>query len=564
MEEERDQLEFEICIVGGGPAGLATAIRLAQLVQDHNQAIENGTKEGTAIDMEDRIAVLEKGPTCGAHGFSGAVFEMKSLRTLLPDMDERNPPAMTGVRRDGVYNLSQTKSTKLPVHPPGMKNKGKHVVSLAQLAKWLGEIAEEMGIMVIPEFAAVDLLTQDGKITGVRTDDKEYGEDGKPQMLGTDIITQALVLAEGPSGTITKKAIKQFDLQAGKPPQSYEYGVKEIWEVPEGQIQPGDCFHTMGYPMGENTGGTFIYGMPNNQVVVGLVYYLKNADPFLDAHRSLQEFKQHPFVHDIIKGGKLLAYGGKAVPGGGYNAIPKLYADNVVLVGDSAGLLNPQSFKGIHYAIQSGIDAAEALFQGMVNGDYSEQTLKAYSDKFYKSTYAKELRRSRNFTKAVHRGLLFPAAFDIAFQTVFGGASFFSGDKVEKDRTYTQDTTSFYGEKREYPELVKTQEDRNIYDKLSDVYLTGTSHNEHQPSHLKVADFDICAKQCFPDYQGPCTHFCPASVYERQIKEDTGEPYLVVNFSNCIHCKTCDIKCPFDNIEWTPPQAGEGPRYSIT
>ena len=556
---ERDQLEADVLIVGGGPAGLAAAIKLRQLA-----------KAAGRDDLE--IYLVDKGREIGAHGISGAVLDPKGLDELIPDWLE-TAPVESAVTSDAMWYLNPNGS-KLAVPgfamPPMMKNHGKYITSLQKLTKWLGGIAEEHGVSLLPEFAGQELLWDGNRCIGVRVGDKGVGHDGKPKSnyeQGPDLLAKVVILSEGVRGTLAKQAIAKLGLDADRDPQVYACGVKELWQCKPGTVTPGSVLHTFGHPLPNETfGGAFIYGMQDDILDIGMVTGLDYEDPTTDPHDNMQRYKQHPAIAAMIDGGKLLRYGAKAIPEGGLYAMPKLYADGLMLTGDSGGFLNGMRLKGIHMAIKSGIMAAETAFDAIVAGSSGAETLSAFDAKFKASWAYDEMKMSRNFHQGF-KGGLFAGMMNAGMSMYTGGRAFGVIDRLHGENGYAQ-------MKKLTERAPKALEGRakidNVitFDKLTDVFNSGTMHDEDQVPHLHISDTSICADKCTTEFGNPCQYFCPAKVYE-PLFNVTGtngstkvEGRLQINFSNCVHCKTCDIMDPYQIITWVPPQGGEGPVYT--
>ena len=559
---EREVLEFDVQFIGAGPAGLAGAIHLASLIERHNAAVAAGGPGGAI--PETTIAVLEKAARVGAHGISGAVMDPRALRELMPDFRERGCPVAADVNRDDVMFLSTGGAFRLPIVPPVLENHGNAILSLGDLVAWMAGIAEEKGVLIATETPAASPIVENGRVAGVMTGDRgidRHGQKKPSYQPGAEARARATVLCEGPRGTIAKMLEAPLSLTAGKEPQVYATGVKEIWEVPAGRAQQGRVIHTMGFPLpAETFGGGFIYGMSDTRWSVGFVTGLDYKDPTTDPHMNLQRMKTHPFVRALLEGGKPLSYGAKAIPEGGYFAMPKLSADGLLLCGDTAGCLNGGRLKGIHLAIKSGMLAAETLFECLLANDFSAARLAAYDRKFEQSWAGAEMRSMRNFHQAFDHGLL-PGMMRSGFQMFSGGLDPIGGDHLKGHHGHQQMQKLASRYPNGVPEPMKF-DGVLTFDKLADVFLSGTMHEENQPVHLKVADTNVCATQCRAEYGNPCQHFCPAQVYE-MVPDDTkpGALKLHINASNCVHCKTCDIADPYQIITWVTPEGGGGPDY---
>jgi electron-transferring-flavoprotein dehydrogenase len=548
---ERDSLEVDVLFVGGGPASLAGAIRLRQLAD--------------AAGRELSVMVIEKGGEIGNHGLSGAVVDPKSLHELFPDEDI-TVALDAPVSGDQMWFLTAGGKIKAPFTPPQLNNHGKYVASLNKLTKWLGEKAEAAGADVFPAFPGQELLWDGDRVIGVRVGDKGIGHDGKPKANyepGPDLMAKVVVLGEGPRGTLAKTAIAKLHLDAGRDPQVYAVGIKELWEVPAGRLEPGNVIHTLGAPLPFDTfGGGWIYAMNGNVIDIGLVTGLDYADPTTDPHNLFQQMKALPAIKPLLEGGKLLRYGAKALPEGGLHAMPRFYADGLVLVGDSAGFLNGLRLKGIHLAMKSGMLAAETIFAALEQDDTSANALAAYETAFRDSWAFEELHAARNFHAGFKNGLV-GGMVNAALSTLTGGRGFGFIDKLTGHEGYARmekisQRKPVAVDKRVNPDNVLT------FDKLTDVFNSGTMHDEDQPAHLHVADTNICAERCTVEFGNPCQYFCPAKVYEPNFHQNGNgvEGKLQINFSNCVHCKTCDIMDPYQIITWVPPQGGEGPVYT--
>jgi electron-transferring-flavoprotein dehydrogenase len=552
---EREVIEFDVIFVGGGPANLSSAIHLTNLIRKHNEDIENGRQQGGIIDIEDKIAVLEKGAYFGAHNISGAVLIPDVLSELLPDHKQLDCPIDAEVNKESIYFLTEKGKIEAPFTPSFLNNHGNYLLSLSRFAGWLSKIAEKNKVMMLEGTAAVEILYEGTKVTGVRTDDKRLQENGEYETPGYILNSRVVVLGEGSNGSLRKSIVEKLHLDKGRAPSIYELGVKEIYELKSNPLRKGECIHTLGYPFGKGlSGGGFIYCISEDKVVIGLIAHLSSEDPQLDPHKELQRFKQHPFINSIIKDGKPTHYGARTIPCGGYFSIPKLTSDGVVITGDSANLVDSRKMKGLHTAIKSGMLAAEVLFEAFRTNNFSADQLAKYEEKLKNSWIYSGLRKSRNFTPAVAMGIPFPGGPLLGFEILTGGATPVGNLKTKPDYSTTKDMKSFYGGR--LPEPLPKADDRIIVSKLTDVYFSGTSHDEKQKSHIRLIDGAKC-KKCIAEYNASCTVFCPAGVYELDGDK------IRVNFSNCLHCKTCDLKCPFENIVWNLPEGGGGPRYNL-
>jgi len=564
--QEREVMEVDVLFVGGGIACLSGALHLSNLIRKQNEKAE---QEGRGKKLEEvMIAVLEKGASVGAHGISGGVMDPVALKELVPDYLEKGAPLEGEVKREEVCLFTGRGRIKSPIVPPPLNNHGNYVVSLARVNTWLGTLVEEAGVYMFPGFAGTEVLYENGRVVGVRTGDKGIDADGskKPNYEpGIDLRAKVTIFGEGSRGSLTKTLIKKFDLDRGKNPQSYVVGVKEVWEIPEGRIQPGDVIHTLGYPLKSDTyGGGFIYGMRDNRVSVGLLTGLDYKDPYLDPHREFQKFKLHPYVSELLKDGQVVQYGAKTAPVGGFFSVPKLTFPGGMLVGDSASLFISQKIKGIHAAMKSGMLAAETSFEALLKEDFSEEQLSGYEKALMESYVGRELYRVRNFHQAFQKGLYF-ALIKAGLQYILGGRILKGRLATEPDFTHLKKVIDLYGKASLTEEEKGTikYDGKLTFDKETDVYYSGTTHEEKQPAHLKILDLEICYNRCTEEFQNPCVRFCPGNVYEMEIDEETGKRQMKLNFSNCVHCKTCDVKDPYEIINWVPPEGGGGPKYTV-
>lgn len=569
MGEEREIMEMDVIFVGGGISSLSGALHLSNLIKKHNKSVEH-KGEGKKLD-EVMIGILEKGAYIGAHAISGAVMDPAPLKELVPDFLEKGAPLEGEVKKDSVSLLTSNMKITFPgllmaMYSP-MKIHGNYVVSLSRLTEWLGGLAEEAGVDIFPGFAGTEVLYEGDRVIGVRTGDKGLNSDGSKGSNfepGIDLHAKVTVFGEGSRGSLTKTLIKKFNLDKGQNPQGYVVGVKEVWEVPEGRIRPGDVIHTLGYPHDSKTyGGGFIYGMRNNQVAIGLLTGLEYEDPGKDPHREFQKLKNHPFMVDLLKDGKLIQYGAKTAPVGGYFAIPKLTVDGGMIIGDAGSLFISNKNKGVHSAMKSGMLAADTILQALVKEDSSAQQLEFYQTALLESQIGKDLYKSRNYHQGFQKGL-WMGMIKMGLQYLLGGRILKSRLTAEPDYTHFKSIQEQYGKANPTNEEMGhiKYDGVRTFDKDTDVYYSGTTHEEQQPPHLKIGDLNICYKECREKYQNPCVRFCPANVYEMEVNEETGETKLNINFSNCLHCKTCDVKDPFENITWVPPEGEGGPKFS--
>ncbi|KAA3631669.1 MAG: electron transfer flavoprotein-ubiquinone oxidoreductase [Calditrichaeota bacterium] len=554
MDIEREILETDILIVGAGPAGLAAAYTIAK------------EAEKASIEMPE-ILLIDKGSYTGAHSLSGAVMDPKGISELIPDFKDKNCPLEAEVNKDSILYLSEKGSIKLPFTPPALKNHGNYVISLNKFTAWLGEQVEALGIDVYAGMAGYDLIVEEGKVSAVQTVDMGVDKEGNQRSNfepGSLIKAKVTLLCEGVHGSLTRHAFEKLpELLENSLPQAYLTGVKEVWEIPEGRIKPGEVIHVMGYPQPQHEyGGGWVYGMADNLVSVGYTVGLNSPNPKNDPHLKFQMYKEHPEIKKILDGGTMRHYGAKTIPDNGYYSMPQLYHDGLMLCGDSAGFLDPSRLKGIHLAIKSGIMAGETVIDALQANDFSKDSLSGYKKRFDASWAKEELYKSRNFHGSFKSGLMM-GMFYTGMQMMFG-INLFNRRVNKRDHEYMLPIDEYRRAHGEEPPKPLLKFDNNYtFDKLSDVYKSGTMHEEEQPSHLQIADFDVCNTKCTEEYGNPCQHFCPAHVYEMVDNDaNPGRQKLQLTPSNCVHCKTCDIADPYQVIRWVTPQGGEGPNYT--
>jgi electron-transferring-flavoprotein dehydrogenase len=550
---EREFMEFDVVIVGAGPAGLSAACRIKQQAADAGQEIS--------------VCVVEKGSEVGAHILSGAVFEPRALEELFPNWKELGAPLNTPVKRDDIYMLtSEEKAKKLPdlFVPKTMHNHGNYIISLGNLCRWLAQQAENLGVEVYPGFAAQEaLIDENGVVKGILTGDLGVDREGNPKdgmyTPGMELRAKYTLFAEGCRGHIGKQLIKRYNLDSDADAQHYGIGIKEIWDIDPSKHEQGLVVHTAGWPLditgSANTGGSFLYHLENNQVVVGLIVDLSYSNPHLSPFDEFQRYKHHPVIKQYLEGGKRVAYGARAICKGGFNSLPKMVFPGGALIGCDLGTLNFAKIKGSHTAMKSGMLAADAVVEALKAGREGGDELTNYVDSFKSSWLYDELFRSRNFGPAIHKfGTLVGGAFNYIDQNWFGG----------KIPVTLRDTTPDYARLKkasEAPKIAYPKPDGVIsFDKLSSVFLSNTNHEEDQPVHLKLADPSIPIEKNLPLYDEPAQRYCPAGVYE-VVSNDDGSKRFQINAQNCVHCKTCDIKDPAQNINWVAPEGAGGPNY---
>jgi len=548
MRTDREKMEYDVVIVGAGPAGLSASIKLKQLSKEQN------------IDIS--VCIVEKGPEVGAHILSGAVFETKALEELFPQWETMSHPKMSPVIKEEFIFMSKLKSIKIPnfLLPKTMKNHKNYIVSLSNMCRWLATEAENLGVEIYPGFAAKEILynENDDNVTGVATGDmgvEKNGEKGASFEPGIELLAKYTLFAEGCRGHLGKELIKKYNLDEGKMPQSYGIGLKEIWEIEEAKHNEGSIMHSAGWPLENNVyGGSFLYHMEKNQISLGFVMGLDYENPYISPYQEFQKFKTHPKIKDILKNGRRIAYGARALNEGGFQSLPKLYFPGGALIGCEAGTLNVPKIKGSHTAMKSGILASEAIFNNLKHNSETILELSHYEDNFYKSWAGKELKKARNFRPGFKYGLIFGTILGALDQVIFKGNAPWTINLNHADHLATKPINKV-------KKIVYDKPDGEItFDRLTNLSFSGTNHQENQPIHLKILNDSIPIKHNLPIYGSPEQLYCPAGVYEI-IEDETNNKKLQINAQNCLHCKTCDIKDPSQNINWITPEGGGGPNY---
>ncbi len=543
MRTDRESMEYDVVIVGAGPAGLTAAIRLKQ------RAAETG--------REINVCLIEKGSEVGAHILSGAVIEPRVLNELLPKWREMGAPLLTEATEDRLLLLTETGGRKLPT-PPQMHNKGNYIVSLGKVCRWLGEQAEALGVEIYPGFAAAEVLYNgDGSVKGVATGDMGIGKGGDQTgnyQPGMELHARQTIFAEGCRGSLTKELFKKFNLRDGVDPQTYGIGIKELWEVPPEQHQPGLIIHTVGWPLPSDTyGGSFLYHLEDNMVAVGFVVGLDYKNPWLSPYEEFQRYKTHPAIRKHLEGGRRISYGARALSEGGFQSLPKLTFPGGLLVGDTPGFLDVTRDNGTRMALQTAMVAADAVFD-LLGHETSQNEATAYPEKLKKTWLWKELYSVRNIRPAFKWGLWGGMAYGAIDTFLFRG-------KAPWTMRHHNDHDQLL-DKNKAPKINYPKPDGVLtFDRLSSVFLSSTNHEEKQRCHLQLQNPDVAMTVNFARYGSPETRYCPAGVYEI-VGEEAGTPKLQINAQNCLHCKTCDIKDPTQNINWVVPEGGGGPNYS--
>jgi electron-transferring-flavoprotein dehydrogenase len=542
MSEERiqrERMEYDVVIVGAGPSGLAAAIRLKQLA--------------TAAEREFAVCVVEKGSEVGAHILSGAVFEPRALDELIPDWREQEAPLLTPAAEDRFMLLTGTRALRLPT-PRQMANDGNYIISLGNLCRWLAQQAEALGIEIYPGFAAAEVLYDaSGRVHGVATGDMGIGKDGRPTdryQPGVELVAKETLFGEGCRGSLTKTLVQRFNLRDGIDPQTYAIGIKELWEAAPDRHQPGLVIHTIGWPLDAGTyGGSFLYHLENRQVAVGFVIGLDYKNPFLNPFEEFQRFKTHPAIRPFFEGGRRVAYGARALNEGGFQSIPRLDFPGGALIGDAAGFLNVPKIKGSHTAMKSGMVGAETVFRRL-SGEPGAEVRQALEQSWVWG----ELRQVRNIRPSFRWGLWAGLAYSALDTYVLRGRAPWT---LHHHPDHAQLTEASKARRIDYP-----RPDGNItFDRLSSVFISNTNHEEDQPPHLRLRDPEKAIAVNYRLYDSPEQRYCPAGVYEIVQQDGAGTPYLQINAQNCVHCKTCDIKDPEQNIDWVVPEGGGGPNY---
>ena len=539
IREDRDAIDYDVVIVGAGPAGLSCAIRLKQ------------------VDPEINVCILEKGSEVGAHLLSGAVFEPRAFEELFPDWQNMDGvPLNTAAGQDRFLFLTKKTAYKMPT-PPQMKNHGNYVISLGALGRWLGEQAEALGVEIFPGFAGAEILYDNDKVIGVATGDMGIDEHGNKTDAfepGMEIHARQVVFGEGCHGSLTKQLIAKYDLRADSDPQTYGLGIKEVWEIEPEKFRAGEVIHTIGWPMDKKTyGGSWIYHFEDNLVSIGYVVGLDYQNPYLSPYEEMQRYKTHPAIKPLLEGGRRISYGARALVEGGFQSLPKLTFPGGVLIGDSAGFLNTPKIKGNHTAMKSGMVAAESIIEHFKEHEGFGNECTLYADNIKKSWVWSELKKVRNIRPGFHRGLWF-GLVNAAYETITMGLSPWT---LKNHADHDQLKPAQECEPIDYPKA----DGVITFDRLTNVSFSNTNHAENQIVHLQLKEPSVPVDVNLAKYDGPSQRYCPAGVYEF-VQDEAGNPKFQINSQNCVHCKTCDIKDPSQNINWVVPQGGDGPNYT--
>ncbi len=547
---DNDTISTDVLIIGGGPSGLAASIHLADIIKQRA--------------LNTRILLIEKGRNIGSHILSGAIIKPSVFKELLPDVNFSEIPFNARVNRDSTIFLTEKRAFTLPFHLPYMSNSGNYTASLGNICRYLATKAEEKGVEIYTGFAVDEILYKNGKVIGAKTKDTGLDHNGdrlENFQAGTRIEAKLTIFAEGTRGSLTKMLIEKFSLDKDRNEQVYSLGCKELWTVPPENIKPGQVYHTMGYPLdNDEFGGGFIYGLNDNKVAVGLVVGLDYQDPTFDVHDAFQIWKSSAFVSRILKGGKMVEYGAKTLPEGGFYAIPRLFVDNALIVGDSAGLVAMPALKGIHLAIRSGMLAAKTAADALSNNDTSEKNLQQYEMLMNNSPIYKEMYAVRNFRQAFAKGLII-GGLHFGTQLITGGAGFFGRLRSHADYKTTLKLSEL--KKKPFKERFKNKLEFDkvlTFDKSTDVYHSGVYHDEQQVVHLRIKDKEKYKTVNIEQYGAPEQYYCSSEVYELHINK-AGQKELRIHAENCMHCKTCDIKSPGEAITWVVPNGGNGPDF---
>ena len=560
-EVERESLEVDVLFVGAGPGTLASALHLVKSVEAYN---EKAAKTGGKTIDPPSVLVIEKSAGLGDHSLSGSVINPKAIAELMPDFMEQGFPTEYVCSDASFYMFFRSFTIKSPVCPPNFQKKGYHVASLSNVVKWLGEKCEAAGIDIYPGFAGDQLLVDGNRVVGVRIGDMGVDKNGQPKanyQPGMDIFAKVTVLGEGVRGSLTKQLIDRFDLQ-GQYPQVYETGIKEIWRVKPEKHKPGRVIHGSLFPdFLSQFNGMWLYDMKDNLVSFGFVTMLDSKNPFNDPHLEAQKFKTTPFMRDLLDGAELVRYGAKAIPIAGLYAQPKLYCDGAMLIGDSAGMCNPLKLAGVHIAMKTGMLAAETIVEAIAADDFSSVTLGGYAERYKNSWAYEEHREARNFHGSAETSPVFAMGLNIPLMMITKGRGLIDPLPFTAGHTHMKKLSELPAGKRQ--KEVFEFDNKLTFSKEHLVQYAGSQHEVDQPSHLVVADVDLCSDVCTKEYGNPCESFCPAAVYEMMPDpEQPGRKKLFIHHENCVHCKTCDIADPYQVITWTPPQGGEGPDYT--